>query len=55
MEHGRFFGMGLLRRDLDLESLEDIKDKLEPMPEHEVVHNLILRYAHEHPHRVVAL
>jgi DNA polymerase-3 subunit epsilon len=55
MEHGRFFGMGLLRRDFDLESLEDIKEKLEPMPEHEVVHNLILRYAHEHPHRVVAL
>lgn len=52
MEEGRFYGMGYLKKNEDFDTIDDLKNKLEPYPEYEFVRNLIRNYAEQQPTKV---
>ncbi|UYQ95055.1 exonuclease domain-containing protein [Chitinophaga horti] len=45
MERGRFYGMGYLTREVQITSIDGLKDYLTPYPENEYILNLIRQYA----------
>lgn len=55
MENGRFYGMGYVPVDFDVQDAEQLKNHLEQYPEYQFVRSMIQRYATEQPHAVTWL
>ncbi len=55
MEQGKFYGMGYVSTNEAIQSIDEIKEKLQPYPEYEFIRNIIRNYAIEQPEKVVWL
>ncbi len=52
MENGKFYGMGYVPVDFDLNDTSTLKNHLQQYPEYQFVRSLINRYAVEQPETV---
>lgn len=55
MEQGKFYGMGYVSSNEVIQSVDEIREKLQPYPEYEFIRNIIRNYALEQPEKVVWL
>jgi len=55
IEEGRFYGMGILASDVDHTKIEELKLKLTPYPENEVVRSMIRTYVERYPSKVLKI
>lgn len=51
VEKGKFYGMGLLDNEPVI-TLEELKDKLTPYPENEVIRSMLATFVNKYPHKV---
>ncbi len=54
VENGKFYGMGLLDNE-PITSLDELKEKLTPYPENEVIRSMISTFVSKYPHKVKRL
>lgn len=55
IEHGNFYGMGYISNDVDINSLDDIKDALTPYPSSHYIMQLIISFICKYPNKVFQL
>lgn len=53
IEEGKFYGMGIVSADADHTKIDEIKLKLTPYPENEVMRSMIRNYAERYPAKVL--
>ncbi len=54
VEAGKFYGMGLLEQEPML-SLDELKVRLTPYPENEVIRSMISTFVSKYPHKVLRI
>lgn len=55
MEKGKFYGMGYLPADADMQHIEQLKNYLTPYSENDYIRGMICQYAERFPHKRIAL
>src|SRR3569833_2085676 len=53
IEKGRFYGMGYVSHDLEVNGLDELKNHLTPYPGNDYIRNMVSSYAMKYPERMV--
>ncbi|MDQ2718585.1 MAG: exonuclease domain-containing protein [Bacteroidota bacterium] len=53
IEKGRFYGMGYLSTDIDVQQIDDLKYRLTPYAENEYIRGMVFQYAERFPNKKV--
>ncbi len=53
IERGKFYGMGYLPSDINVQQLDELKDYLTPYNENDYIRGIVFQYAERYPYKKI--